>query len=883
VSAPPRLARALARRLLPDDDGGRCVLGDLDEEFRDREARASRRAARRWYRREAAGIAGRYAWRRLAAMTPGPAWRRLTAALAGGLMADLRHTARGLRRSPGTTAAAAITLAIGIGAATAVFSVADTVVLEPLPYAHADRLVHIRESATTGARMSVAWPDFLDWRDRVRTIAELSCYQRTAFTLTGAGEPERLVGRVVCGNLLEVLGVQPALGRAFDARDDRPGAALVAIVSDALWRSRLGADPRVVGRALRLDGRTYTIVGVLGPRFWFMGRTDVLVPLGPTITGVFRDRVNHMGLYAIGRLAPAASLGAARAEMSAIAATIARENPKTSAGVGADVAPLLDAVVGDVRPAFLALLGAVGCLLLLACANVANLLVARGAARRHEMTIRALVGGGRWRLARQALVESLLLAAAGTAGGVVLAWWLVGALVASAPADVPRLANVGLDLPALAFAAGACLLSGLVFGVIPAWHAGAEAAAPALVRAPRSGGAARLGTRRVLLSAEVALAVLLLAGAGLMIQTVVRLLHVDPGFRVEGLVTGRVQLPGSRYPAERRQAFADELLPRLRALPGVTAAAIAESLPIDGSDWQAIFMARDRPLPPRAEMPSANIDPVSPGFVAALGMRLVEGRAFAAHEPRPVVIINEKLARQIWPGERAIGRQLRIGFPETPESLSPWSTVIGVVGDVKFDGLAAGTPLQIYYPTAMFPPDAFSVVVRTAGDPDGLAPALRRAVAALDPELPVSSLQTMEAIRRASTAREGLLARLFVLFAAAALLLAAVGLAGIVAQGVTERTHEIGVRVALGARRGHVMRLVTGRVLAATAAGAAIGVVGALVLSRWIAGLLFGVTPTDPLTLTSVVVLLGVVAFVAAWLPARRATAVDPLAALRIE
>ena len=381
----------------------------------------------------------------------------------------------------------------------------------------------------------------------------------------------------------------------------------------------------------------------------------------------------------------------------------------------------------------------------------------------------------------------------------------------------------------------------------------------------------------------MALAVVLLTGAGLMTQTVVRLLHVDPGFRVEGLVTGRVQLPGARYPAQRRQAFADDLLPRLRAMPGVTAAALAESLPIDGSDWQAIFMARDRPLPPRADMPSADIDAVSPGFVAALGMRLLDGRDFQAHEPQPAVIVNEELARRIWPDERAIGRQVRIGFPETPESLSPWSTVIGIVADVKFDGLAAATPLQIYYPTAMFPPDSFAVVVRGAGDPDGVAPALRRAVAALDPELPLSNVQTMEAIRRASTAREGLLARLFVLFAAAALVLAAVGLAGIVAQGVAERTHEIGVRMALGAGRAHVLRLVTARVLGATAAGAAIGVAGALVLSRWIAGLLFGVTPTDPLTLASVVVLLGLVAFVAAWLPARRATAVDPLASLRVD
>jgi len=861
------------------------MLGDIDEEFRDLAARSSAQRAGGWYWRHALALAVRYGAR-------GPAVRLRSAlaaarpgALAGGVLQDVRHCTRGLRKAPGTALAVVATLALGIGAATAVFSVVDATVLEPLPYPDAARLVVAAETRADGSLLSVAWPDLLDWRRRARTLDPISCYRRDTFNLTGAGEPERLVGRMVCWNLLDVLGTTPALGRGFTPEDDRPGAAPVALLGHALWQQRFGGDPSIVGRTLVLDGQPHTIVGVLNASFWFVGRTDLVVPITPELPSGSEDRGNHVGVYAIGRLSPSVTLADARAELSTIAGAIAAEHPETSSGVGASLQTLLDWTVGDVRLTLVALLGSVGFLLLLACANVASLLVARGAARRHEMTVRAMLGGGRWRLARQALVESLTLASAGTAAGLAVAWCLVRAFVHGAPEGVPRIDQVGLDLTTLAFAAGVCALAGLVFGVVPAWQAATEAAAPALIRAPRPGAGTAFRTRRALVAVAIALAVVLLTGAGLMARTVVGLVRVDPGFRPEGVLTGWLELPAKGYPDARRVAFVDDLLARLEALPGVASAGVAgSSLPLLGSTWQSIFLVGGRPVPERADLPSATIVPASRGLVETLGMRLLRGRGFAAdREPAPVAMVNARLAREMWPDEDPIGKVLRPGWPETPETISPWREVIGVVADVAYDGPPADPPLQIYLPYADVPDASLGIVVRATGDPLAMVPAVRRTLAALDPSLPFFSVRSMDEIRRASTARERLLANLLTLFAAVALLLASVGLAGVVGQGVTERRREIGLRMALGASGGHVRWLVMSRVLAAVAAGAIAGLAAALALSRWLAGLLFGVSPFDPATLAGVVVVLALVTFVAAAVPARRATTADPLSALRVD
>jgi len=804
------------------------------------------------------------------------------------LWQDVRYAARSLAKAPTFTAVVLVTLALGIGASTAIFSLVNGILLRPLPYPEADRLVYLNEIRPDGSQMSVSWPNFVDWRARQHSFDALALSRTESMTLTGVDHPERLRGRRITGNFFDVIGVGASMGRLFGEAEDRADTPAEAIVSHAFWQDRLGGDPAALGRAITLDGTSYTIVGVLPAGFRYLGRDyDVFVPVGLWVANnpYLLDRGNHTGFFGMGRLRPGVSLAAAQSEMQAIGASLQREYPKTNTNVGVRATPLAAQLVSAVRLTLLVLLGAVGCLLLIACVNVANLLVARGAARQHELSVRAALGGGRGRLVGQLLVESSLVSVAGGVLGLLVGSGLLRLLLAVAPDGTPRLDEVALDGRAVLFALTASIVCGLVFGAFPAFQASGAHGQQALVRTRASGASARSHRlRRGLMVVEVALALVLLAGAGLMVRTMQRLTAVDAGFRPDHLLTMRFMLAGPPWRDDaRRAAFLDQVLDGVRSVPSVTGAALADSLPIDGSNWNSVFIARDKPAPPRALLPSAAFTPVSASYRETMGMRLLNGRFFDATDTAAspkTIVINEALATRLWPGEDAVGKLLKQGWPESP---TPWRQVVGVVNDVRFDGVTEAIPMQVYLPMGQEPSDGPALVVRTAGPPAAARSGIEAAVHRLDADLPLYGAQTMDDMLASSFARQRMSMLVLVVFAVVALTLAAVGLYGVVSHGVTERTHEIGVRMALGAPERHVLALVVRQGLVTTLAGTAIGLAGALALSRSIQGLLFGVTATDPLTFTAVAAMLLGVTIVACYLPARRAARVDPTEALRSE
>jgi predicted permease len=804
------------------------------------------------------------------------------------LWQDARFAVRSYARTPGFTFAVVTTLALGIGASTAIFSMVNGILLQPLPLPNPDGLVYANEINASGTRISVSWPNYLDWRARAQSFEALSNSREEPVTLTGTDRAQRLRARRVTGNFFRAIGVHPVLGRSFDDEDDRPGAHPAVIVTEPFWRSQLGGDPAVLGRLMALDHTAYTIVGVLPQRFEFLRPYDVFLSMGP-IAGSenLLDRGNHNGFNALGRLKPGVGVEAANRELQVIAAALEKEYPNTNTSVSVRAELLADRLVADVRLTLLALFGAVGFLLLIACVNVANLLIARGAAREHELAVRAALGGGRYRLASQLLVESTLVSAVGGALGITIASGLLRALIAVAPENTPRLADVRLDATALLFALAAAGICGIVFGAFPALQASGVQGQHMLVRGRAAGFSVRSHRlRRTLMAVETALALLLLTGAGLMMRTLQQLTQVDTGFRPDHVLTARFMLAGEHWTAERRQTFYDDILSRLHAVPGVTHAALAFSLPIDGSQWNSIFTVADKPVPPRAELPSAAFSPVSAGYFETLGIRLVRGRFFDARDgvaSDRALIVNESLARRLWPGEDPIGKRLKQGWPETPERLAPWREVVGVVADIKLNGITVETPLQAYLPLAQNPSRGLAIVVRTAVDPASVAPAIDATVRQIDRDLPLFLTRTMEQMLEASIARQRMSMVIFAVFAIVALTLASVGLYGVVSHGVTERTHEIGVRMALGAGQRDVLALVVRQGLSTALVGTAIGLAAAAALSRWIQELLFDVTPTDPATFAGVGATLLTVAAVACYVPAWRATRVDPAQALRSE
>jgi putative ABC transport system permease protein len=885
---PPPLARWLLERALPRGTRGEAIRGDLLEELRTRPGGRGDW----WYARHALSLSIRYGWdraRRRLAGAPQSQTTKRSPMLLEGIRQDIRYAVRSYAKTPTFTIIMLTTLALGIGASTAIFSMVDGILLRPLPFADPNRLIWINEVNPRGNVMSVSWPNFLDWRERVRAFEPLALGRTNSFTLTGRDDARRIDGRRITANFFDVLGVRPALGRGFVDSDDRPGAEPVAIVSDTFWRRELGGDAHAIGQRLVLDAQMFTVVGILPQGFRYVRDTDVWVAIGSVAADpTLLERGNHAGYFALGRLKDRVTLDAAARELQTIAADLSRQYPQTNSGVGVQLELLSSRIVNTVRPTLMVLFGAVGFLLVIACVNVANLLVARGAARHHELAVRAALGGGRLRLAAQLLVESSLVSAAGGLLGVAFAAALLRLLVAMAPDGTPRLEDVHVNTAALLFAFGAAAACGIVFGAFPAMQVSSVSGQQVVVRGRAAGASARSHRlRRGLMVVEVALALVLLTGAGLMIRTVLQLMHVDTGFRADHLLTLQLNFRGEQWTDERRVAFLDDALTRVRALPGVSHAGAALSLPIDGSQWNSVFVAEGQPVPgQRDRLPVAAMTPVSASYFETMGMRLVRGRVFTESDRAQtsrVAVVNETLARRLFAGEDSIGKRLKQGWPETPERIAPWREIVGVVADVKVEGLSELTPMQVYMPYPQATTSDLAVIVRTQVDPASLQPPVEAALHALDRDMPLYSVRTMERVVETSIARERMAVLVLVVFAIVALTLASVGLYGVVAHGVTERTHEIGVRIALGADRRHVLGLVVRQGLSMAALGTAIGIAGAVALSRSIEGLLFGVSSTDPATIVAVVATLFTVALVACYVPAWRATGVDPTQALRTE
>jgi len=803
------------------------------------------------------------------------------------MIQDLRYGARMLLKHKGFTTMAALTLALGIGANTAIFSAVYALVLRPLPYHEPDRLALLSEKGRNGGRNHIPYPNFSDWRERAQSFEGMASIRNQSFNLTGIDKPAPLRGRTINWNFFHLLGVQPQLGRLFDAEDDRYGAARTALLSDGLWKAQFGADPGVIGRKLMLDGAPYEAIGVLPPGFEYFRADDVYAPIGLFLKpdGLAQRGVS-MGLYALARLKPGVTLQQANNELAGIAAQLEREYPADNKDRGAMAEPLQDVMSEGVRRSLWILFGAVGFILLIACVNVANLLLVRAADRRKEMALRLALGAGRGRIIRQLLSESLLIALLGGAFSVLLGRWMLEGLLALAPGDIPQLNRVSLNMTVLLFTMGVSALTSVACGLLPALHAAGADLRTTLKEGGRAtGGAARDLTRKTLMVVEVSLALVLLIGAGLLARSMGRLLRVDPGFRTENLLTMRLNLRDEAYTVPRRLALYDESLKRLGALPGVQGSAITRSLPIDGSDWGGSIRAADKPSP--TDFLMSALSAISANYFEVMGMRLLKGRAFTAADtaeaPR-VAVINETLAARIWPGEDPLGKRLKTGMKASPDPWNPWCEVVGVVADVKLEGLEQATPMQVYLPLHQRPNSpTLWLVVRTAGDPLQVVASVERTIHAVEKDLPVFSIRSMEQLLGGSLAARRLTLTLSLSLAALALLLGAVGVYGVISYSVRQRTHELGVRMALGAQSRDVLKLILTQGLKLTLIGVVIGLLTASAVTRWMETLLFGVGPTDPLTFSAITLLLATVALLACYLPARRATKVDPMIALRHE
>jgi putative ABC transport system permease protein len=823
-----------------------------------------------------------------------------------GFLTDLRYATRSLARTPGFTAIAVATLALGIGANTAIFSVVDGVLLRPTPFADPDRLVMVwetdRKSGTTREPASV--PDFLDFRERSEQLQRLSAFTALELSLNHPGsEPTRLAALAVGHDLLPMVGIAPLVGRTFTADEDRPGGPAVVLISEALWERLFGRDPAVVGRGIMVDDARATVVGVLpagadfgtlqvlgaaayGRGFAERGgqtRVDLWVPLQPDPVSL--PRQTHP-ILVVGRLAQGASASQAQQEMTTIMADLERAYPENDAR-GAFVESMPSVVFGPVRPALLLLLGAVVLVLLVTCVNVANFLLARGTSRMHDVTVRVALGASGWRLARQFLAESTLLTVAGGAAGVALAYLLLDVLVALAPATIPRVGGVGIDARVLLGTVLVTAVVALVFGLLPMLQARRYGLASALRDDPGRGataGRAQGRLRSVLVVAELAMAVMLMVGAGLLINSLWRLRQVNPGFRAEHVLKAEYQLPGSRYPQRgpewprwlEVQRFAADLRQRVSVLPGVSSVTIAGSHPLDPAFTSSIVVAgREAEA---ADWPEPSIRRIDPGYLATLGVPLRAGRDLTGSddaEAPPVVLINEAARQRFFAERDPLGHRIRLWGAER--------TVVGVIGNEKIHGLARVTPPSVYLPLTQAPAAGGSLLVRAEGDPVTLATAIGAIVRDLDPALPLFGVEPLATTLSNSTGQQRFTTIVLGLFAAVALLLAVAGVHGLLSYMVARRTREIGIRMALGADAPAVRALVLtagGRLMLA---GLGLGILGALAVSRVLTALLYGVTPDDPATLAGVAVVLGIVAVTACYVPAHRAARVDPMVALRAE
>ena len=799
------------------------------------------------------------------------------------VLQDIRYGIRNLLKHPTFAATALITLAIGVGANTTIFSFVNGILLRPLPYPQSERLVVINETALKQgvSSMSTSFPNFLDWRAQNRVFEDIASFSSGgSFSLTGAGEPERLRGADVSQGTFELLRVAPVLGRTFTAEEDKPKQDAVVILGNGLWQRRFGSNSQIIGKTIILNSRQRTVVGVMPPGFKFPENAELWVPLGLDTT--MFTRTDH-GLGTIARLKEGVTLVQAQAEMDVIARRIEEQNPVTNEGLGVSVSSLHTVLAGDYRKALLILLGVVGFVLLVACANVANLMLARTTARQKEFAVRAALGASRSRIIRQTLTESLLLSVLGAGLGLLLAMWGVKLMLALIPVKLPFWMNFNLDLRVLAFTSGVSLVTALIFGTMPAVFGTRIDLNNTLKEGGRSAGGARHRTRGLLVVAEVALALMVLVGAGLMIQSFLNLRHVGPGFSEKNVLTFAVILPRAKYKEEpRRGEFFRQLLERVRALPGVESAAATATLPLTGDNWGRSLTVEGYPVLSVGQAPMIQHTVVTPGYFHTMGIPVLMGRDFTERDSNgaeKVTIVDERLAHEYWPNESPIGKRVRFGPPEDNE---PWHTIIGVVGAVRHAQLDAETSKSVYLPHLQIPVNGLSLVVQ-AKSPLSLVGALRGQIREMDPDLPVIDLMTMEEVVSQSVWQNRLYAILFSVFAAIAMLLAAVGIYGVMSYSVTQRTQEIGIRMALGAQLKDVLQLVVKGGLTLSLIGVAIGIAGALALTRLLRTLLFGITPTDAVTFIAVSLMLLFVALVACYIPARRATKVDPLVALRYE
>ena len=795
---------------------------------------------------------------------------------------DLRYAGRMLLKAPGFTLIAVLTLALGIGANAAIFSVVNALLLRPLPYADPERLVMVWQDVRARGGPADEWAtpgNYVDWSREKALFENVAAIGGWRPVLTGGAEPEPIPGEQVSYEYFDVLGVTPAQGRGFRADDDVPNAARVAIIADSLWKRRFGGNPSVVGRIVTLSGEPHEIVGVLPAGFRPIVASqagEIWRPLRVNRAAPSRGAVIYR---VVGRLPDGLTLERAQASATALAQRLEAVHPDANEKVGFLVQPLQDRVVGDIRPGLLALLGAVAFVLLIACANLANLMLARGSSRGRELAVRLALGAARGRVVRQLLTESLLLAALGGAAGVLLSIWAVDALVSIAPASTPRVGEIGIDATVLLFAAGVTALTGLLFGLAPAVQAARGDVTHSLKDGARGGVAVSGRTlRRGLIVAEVALALILLTGGGLLLQTFLRLQAADLGFDHRNVLVGFVNPPRVTYDTAAKQiAFYDQVYERARALPGVEKAALVSVLPL-GGDSDTSFAIEGRPLPASpSDTPVTWYRLVTASYFDTMGMRIVRGRGFEPREAAPSVVVNESMVRTYFPGEDPIGRRLRFG-PDTPAF-----SIIGVVADARVRGAREPVRIETFAPYWQFPEPGMNVVLKTAGDPVLLTNPLKQTVASIDASVPVSGVATLASIVGASIDQPRFFALLAAGFAVLALALAAVGIYGVMAYVVAQRTTEIGVRMALGASAGEVFRLVVGDGLKLTALGVVLGGAGSLLVARWLTSLLFGVTAGDPVTLAGTAGLLLTVAALACYVPARRATRVDPMVALRAE
>lgn len=812
------------------------------------------------------------------------------------LIQDIRYAARKLLRTPSFTFIAVTTLALAIGATTAVFSIVNGVLLKPLPFRQPDEIMKIGSLGKDGKLVHMSVPDFVDYRQQTHSFVDMAPIQdRNSANLSIVGaDPRRLNSASVGARFFDLLGVQMRIGRGFITGDDATGAAPVVVLSDKLWRSDFGADPHVIGRPISLNGKEYTVVGVAPPSLTFPSAPAVWVPF------VFESWMTDPGnrgahfMTAIARLRSGVSEEAARHDMAAVGARLKAEYPRTNATFGGTAENLQRSLVGDVRATLLTMFGAVTFVLLIACANVANLLLVRAAGRETEIAVRTALGAGRGRIIRQLVTESILLSVAGAMIGGALAAWIVDAIVAFGPKGLPRLDNIAIDGRVLAFSVTIAIATGLLFGLVPAFHAARAEIGQMLKESVRnsSGRRAAQRTRSALVMTEMALAVVLLVGAGLLIRSFATLLKVDPGFRTEQIVSFDVSAPSLKYPNDRDlRRFSADVQASLAAVPGVQSVAVAFDRPMAHNGMRVGFEIDGRPSPPNDNRPIADVLPVTSNFFSTMAIPIVRGRTFSTAEerwgPPPVLVVNKAFVAKYFPTEDPIGKHITLGVTHdtlaTPSPVASKGEIVGVVGNVRQFGLREDPLPAVYLGWGTFPINDMSFLIRSRSDPAQLAAAIRDRVHAVDPTMPIYNIQTMEQAVAESVAQPRFYTLLLSGFAALALLLAALGIYGVVSYSVSQRTRELGIRIALGATHDRVVRLVIGQGMTLTVAGVVAGLVGAYGLVHLLTALLYGVAATDATTFVGVAVVLLGVASLASYVPARRASHVDPVVAMRAE